>query len=322
LNLSITSKPFKWALTNLIGLSLVLTPVSITTAKPKDVGETAYQHVKYLSEHIGPRVSGSAGEKTASDYLVSQLKKLGLKPEIQPFSYTRSNKTYQSQNVVATKNGKSNKELIIGAHYDSVSVGKGADDNGSSIGVVLETIQALSKKKTPYTLKIVFFGSEEAGLQGSKYYVSQMTDAEKKNTVAMINLDSLIAGDYMYVYGDQGKQGTLRDLALKIAKQQKVPMTTNPGINPDYPAGTTGDWSDHAPFKAAGIPYAYFEATNWEIGDLDGYTQTVKHGGIWHTENDNLTFLEKEFPGRVKSHLKGFTSVLTKLVEKADKAFK
>ncbi|MCH5586196.1 M20/M25/M40 family metallo-hydrolase [Shimazuella sp. AN120528] len=209
----------------------------------------------------------------------------------------------------------------MGAHYDSVSVGKGADDNGSSIGVVLETLQALSKKKTPYTLKIIFFGSEEAGLQGSKYYVSQMTDAEKKNTVAMINLDSLIAGDNMYVYGDQGKQGKLRDLALEIAKKHKIPMSTNPGLNPDYPAGTTGDWSDHAPFKAVGIPYAYFEATNWEIGDLDGYTQTVKHGEIWHTENDNLTFLEKEFPGRVKEHLRGFTIVLTELIEKADKAF-
>src|SRR5690606_15649135 len=117
---------------------------------------------------------------TASNYLVTQLKKSGLNPTVQHFSYTRNGKTYQSQNIIATKKGKSNKELIIGAHYDSVSVGKGADDNGSSIGVVLETIQALSKKKTPYTLKIIFFGSEEAGLQGSKYYVSKMTDPEKK----------------------------------------------------------------------------------------------------------------------------------------------
>jgi alkaline phosphatase isozyme conversion protein len=322
LKLSFQKKPLKWALTNVIGLSLLLTPFSIVTAQPKGTGEIAYNQVKYLSEHIGSRIAGTDAEKTASQYLYSQLKNLDLHPSIQNFSYTRKNTTYHSQNVVATKKGKSSKELIIGAHYDSVSVGKGADDNGSSIGVVLEMIQALSKKKTPYTLKIIFFGAEEAGLQGSKYYVSQMTDAEKKNTVAMINLDSLIAGDKMYVYGDQGEQGKLRELALKIAKQHKIPMSTNPGLNPDYPAGTTGDWSDHAPFKAAGIPYAYFEATNWEIGDLDGYTQTVKHGEIWHTENDNLPFLEKEFPGRVKSHLKGFTIVLTELIEKADKAFK
>jgi Zn-dependent M28 family amino/carboxypeptidase len=312
-------RPWKLLLTTTLSLTLLITPFSFATAKPKDTGETAYQQVKYLSEQIGPRVAGTVSEKTASKYLASQLQAIGLHPTIQNFTYTRKNVTYQSQNVIATKKGKSNKELIIGAHYDSVSSGKGADDNGSSIGVVLETLQKLAKKKTPYTVKVIFFGAEEAGLQGSKYYVSQMTETEKKNTIAMINLDSLIAGDKMYVYGDQGKQGKLRDFALKIAKKHKIQMSTNPGLNPEYPAGTTGEWSDHAPFKAAGIPYAYFEATNWEIGDLDGYTQTVKHGAIWHTEKDNLPFLEQEFPGRVQDHLKSFTAVLTELVAKANK---
>ncbi|WP_245596740.1 M20/M25/M40 family metallo-hydrolase [Shimazuella kribbensis] len=312
-------RPWKLLLTSALSLSLLITPFSIASAKPKDTGETAYQQVQYLSENIGPRVAGTVAEKNASQYLATQLQVLGLHPTIQNFSYTRKEVTYQSQNVIATKKGKSNKVLIIGAHYDSVSTGKGADDNGSSIGVVLETLKALSKKKTPYTVKVIFFGAEEAGLQGSKYYVSKMTDEEKKNTVGMINLDSLIAGDNMYVYGDQGSQGKLRDFALKIAKKHKIPMSTNPGLNPEYPAGTTGDWSDHSPFKAAGIPYAYFEATNWEIGDLDGYTQTVKHGAIWHTAKDNLTFLEQEFPGRVQTHLKSFTTVLTELVAKADK---
>jgi Zn-dependent M28 family amino/carboxypeptidase len=312
-------RPWKLLLTTTLSLTLLITPFSFATAKPKDTGETAYQQVKYLSEQIGPRVAGTVSEKTASKYLASQLQAIGLHPTIQNFTYTRNNVTYQSQNVIATKKGKSSKELIIGAHYDSVSSGKGADDNGSSIGVVLETLQKLAKKKTPYTVKVIFFGAEEAGLQGSKYYVSQMTETEKKNTIAMINLDSLIAGDKMYVYGDQGKQGKLRDFALKIAKKHKIQMSTNPGLNPEYPAGTTGEWSDHAPFKAAGIPYAYFEATNWEIGDLDGYTQTVKHGAIWHTEKDNLPFLEQEFPGRVQDHLKSFTAVLTELVAKANK---
>jgi alkaline phosphatase isozyme conversion protein len=92
----------------------------------------------------------------------------------------------------------------------------------------------------------------------------------------MINLDSLLAGDKIYVYGSADEGGWIRDLSLDIAKQRKIPLETNPGINPEYPKGTTGDWSDHAPFQAAGIPIGYFEATNWEIGELDGYTQTVE----------------------------------------------
>jgi alkaline phosphatase isozyme conversion protein len=315
-------KVWKWSLIYTLMVALLITPLSIAIAKPKDSGEVAYQHIKYLSDKIGSRVAGSQKEKEASQYLVEQLKLLGLNPKIQEFTYVRQGTTYHSQNVIASISGKSSKELIIGAHFDSVGVGSGADDNASSVGVVLETLQSLSNKKTPYSLKIIFFGSEEVGLQGSKYYVSQMTEAEKKNSIAMINLDSLIAGDYLYVYGDQGGKGKLRDLVLQIADKRKVDMITNPGLNPEYPAGTTGDWSDHAPFKNAGIPYCYFEATNWEIGDLDGYTQTVKHGEIWHTPNDNLAFIEKEFPGRVQEHLYGFTTVLTELIESADKVSK
>lgn len=150
---------------------------------------------------------------------------------------------------------------------------------------------------------------------GASHYVSQMSETDKQNTVAMINLDSLIAGDKMYVHGSK-VEDPLRDLALKIGKKNKVPLTINPGKNPDYPKGTTGGWSDHAPFQKAGIPILYFEATNWEIGDLDGYTQTEKVGSIWHTPNDNLGFIEKTFPGRVQQHLSGYTAVLYDLIFK------
>jgi hypothetical protein len=32
--------------------------------------------------------------------------------------------------------------------------------------------------------------------------------------------------------------------------------------------------SDHQPFSKLDIPFIYIEATNWEMGDQDGYTQT------------------------------------------------
>ncbi|MED4205081.1 M20/M25/M40 family metallo-hydrolase [Neobacillus mesonae] len=289
-------------------------------AEKTTAGTVAYQHVYNLTESIGPRVAGSANESKAGDYIYRELDKLGYQPTKQSFSYTRNRVTVNSANIIGTKLShsnkyKSDKQIIVGAHYDSVSVGKGADDNASSVGVILETANALQKKELHYDIKFVFFGAEEQGLRGSNYYVSQMTQEEKNNTIAMINLDSLLAGDNIYVYGSPGEDGWIRDLALNIANQKKIPLQTNPGINPDYPEGTTGDWSDHAPFQKAGIPIGYLEATNWEIGDLDGYTQTVKHGGIWHTKNDNLEFLEEQFPGRVQEHLHDFTVVLTDLLQ-------
>jgi alkaline phosphatase isozyme conversion protein len=288
-------------------------------AKKPVAGTEAYQHVYYLTEEIGPRVAGSENEVKAGEYIYGELEKLGYQPSKQEFTYTRGSRQTSSANIIGTKESKSNKfkdnpQVIIGAHYDSVSAGKGADDNASSVGVILETAKKIQTRELHYDVKFVFFGAEEQGLRGSNYYVNQMTQEEKDRTIVMINLDSLLAGDKIYMYGDQGEEGWIRDLALDIAKKKNIPLETNPGINPDYPEGTTGDWSDHAPFQRAGIPIGYLEATNWELGDLDGYTQTVKHGGIWHTKNDTLEFLEREFPGRVQEHLEHFTEILTQLL--------
>ncbi|MFD1705197.1 M20/M25/M40 family metallo-hydrolase [Siminovitchia sediminis] len=278
-------------------------------------GKMAYEHTKYLTYTIGPRVAGTEKEAEARDYIISQFERMGYTANIQPFSYTRGGVTYQSSNVIAYKKGKSSKEIIVGAHYDSVSAGKGSDDNASGVAVMLEAAEVLKKIPTPYSIKFVAFGAEEVGLRGSNFYAGQMTEEEIENTAGMINLDSLAVGDYMYVYGSPGDKGFIRDQVLNIAQKKKLDIGTNPGLNPEYPAGTTGDWSDHAPFHRLGIPYAYFEATNWTLGNMDGYTQTEKHGGVWHTSNDTLEFIEREFPGRVEEHLTTFSQALTEVLK-------
>ncbi len=278
-------------------------------------GAMAYEHMKYLAYEIGPRVAGTGNERKAEQYVKSQFERMGFTTEVQEFNYTRGGATISSSNVIAYKPGKSSKQVIVGAHYDSVSAGRGVDDNASGVGVMLEVAEVLKKINTPYSIVFIAFGAEEQGLRGSNYYTSQMTEDEIENTVGMINLDSLAVGDQMYVYGSPGEDGFIRDQALKIVEKKKLNIDTNPGLNPDYPAGTTGDWSDHAPFKRAGIPIGYLESTNWKIGDLDGYTQTVKHGGVWHTKNDTIEFIEQEFPGRIQEHLSSFSVLLTDLLK-------
>jgi len=130
----------------------------------------------------------------------------------------------------------------------------------------------------------------------------------------MVNLDSLIAGDMAYVYGDEGEAGIIRDWTLEYAKNHNLVLQTQPGDNPEYPAGTTGDFSDHAPFKALGISYTYFESTNWALGDMDGYTQVSQeygvNGEIWHTPFDSLEYIDQTFPGRVQERLNLFVLLL------------
>jgi Zn-dependent M28 family amino/carboxypeptidase len=288
-----------------------LAPEKSLVHKP---GKVAYEHIRVLSDEIEKRVAGTEGEASAKEYIYNQFNELGFETIIQDFTYGKSIKRHSS-NVIAIKPGKSDEVVIVGAHYDAVSAGKGTDDNASGVGVMLEVAEVLKTIKTPYTIKFVAFGAEEVGLLGSKYYVSQMSQEDIDNTIAMINLDSLAVGDKMYVYGGSGEEGWIREQALNIAKKYKLNLETNPGINPHYPAGTTGLWSDHAPFAGKGIPYAYFESTNWELEDLDGYTQTEKDGAIWHTSKDTIQYIEENYPGRIQERLSTFSEVLRDLLK-------
>jgi hypothetical protein len=57
--------------------------------------------------------------------------------------------------------------------------------------------------------------------------------------------------------------------------------------------GTTGDWSDHVPFRMLGIPIAYFEWMNWGE-DPCGGIETEEFGWIMHTCMDNLSMVSHE----------------------------
>ncbi len=271
-------------------------------------------HITSIADEIGPRPTGTESEAQTAAYIIASLKALGYAPESQPFTAIRKNGVVHSANVIAVKQGLSPQEIIVGAHYDSVQVGTGADDNASGIAVLLEVAERIKDISTPYTIRFILFGAEEIGLEGSKYYASQMEAEEIQNTIAMINLDSLIAGDIAYVYGDAGEAGVMRDWTLEYAKEHNLDLQTQPGANPEYPSGTTGDFSDHAPFKALGIPYTYFESTNWRLGDQDGYVQVSpeygENGKIWHTRYDTIEYIDTTFPGRIQERLNLFVTVL------------
>ena len=292
------------------------TPAIVSAQIP--VGWLARQHIVALSEGIGARVAGTIQEKDARLYITSVFEKMGYQPTVQEFSTTYENEdgemvTIKSANVVAVKQGASTQEIIVGAHYDSTAdAGSGADDNASAIGVLLEVAEHLRDAKTPFSIRFITFGSEEIDLNGAYAYTSRMSRAEIDNTIAMINLDSLAAGDNTYLYSDEGKKARIRDWALDWAGRNGFNLQTiqNVDLTDEDGYGT----SDYFPFRRIGIPYAQFEATNWTLGDKDGYTQVGpqygENGEIWHTQYDQLAYLDKTFPGRVDENMQLFVSVL------------
>ena len=290
----------------------VATLVPLGTPSAKYGQEVARPLIRDLT-NFGSRLAGSDAEAQAAQYIVTVFKAIGYNPETRPFTANAAGKTISSANIVAIKKGSSSQEIIVGAHYDSSAAGPGADDNASGVAVMLEVAKLIQNVATPYTIRFIAFGAEESGLLGSYAYLNQMTQEEFENSIAMVDLDSLVAGDIAYVYSDEGKQSVVRDWALEWASGNGFDLQTIKNVELADPASGKGS-SDYAAFRDAGIPFAYFQTTNWTIGDKKGSTQVDprfgEHGVIRNTKYDTLAYLDASFPGRVDNHLNLIISVL------------
>lgn len=295
--------------------------------------DIAYQEVpitKYVKTDVNLNEKFSAAKSFSDD---GKLYVKEGRNYVENESGTYKKVTVVSENIILTKKGKTDKQIIVGMHYD----GTGTGDNGSGIALGLTMAEKFSNIETEYTLKFVFFTAEEYGLYGSYEYADNMSDEEKENTLYMINLDSLVCGDYTYLYGgvqDNENKTVVKteayDNAIKVAASLNLTFNSNPWtwgnlspenydkVNPDYASPSTGDWSDHAPFAETGITYLYMEATNWEIPDYTGYGETYMVGMIMNTENDYLEYIEKYFPSRPLKHLTKFATLLNALLAQTD----
>ena len=282
-----------------------------------EFGSDAYAFVQQLQE-VPRFVAAPGGEVAAATMVKGWLSDYGYSPELQHFSFNYRGTKYDSQNVVAYKKASHHGRhgevplVVIGAHYDAVPAGKGADDNASGLGTMLEIVGRLAEEDLPYDLAIVAFGSEEAGLIGSDYYVKRMSQADIKRTIVMINFDSLIAGDFRYIHAGFNRKTWARDEMLEIIDRLDLGIITQPGLNKKYPAGLTPNgFSDYTAFNKKGMPIVAFESTNWSVGDLDGYQQTaLPPYEFWHTENDVLEIIEGYYPGRPMAHLHAYTELV------------
>ncbi len=314
----------------LFGLLGLLAAAS-AAAELNRIGALAEREMRSLAVDFPGRMAGSEQERAAAAHLVARLQSFGLSAELQrfPVSFTHLplgaaeplDFEGMSQNVVVNVAGRSDRLLIVGAHYDTAvswtpaqaeaGIGgpelQGLDDNASGVGVLLELAARLVHAQPEHTIRLIFFGAEEVGLQGARYVVATMSPEERERVLLMINIDNLITGDHLYAHAGpvtvaaDPAHGAARDRVLEIAAELGIALQTNPGLNQDYPAGT-GCCSDQAAFDEAGIPVLNFEATHWLLGNLDGFQQTeiseaFPAGETWHNSHlDRVEYLEAHLP--------------------------
>jgi aminopeptidase S len=189
----------------------------------------------------GKRYTGTPGYQASVTYVQTQLQNAGYTVTVQPFSTFAGN----SWNVIAELPGQDPNQVVqVGSHLDSVNAGPGINDNGSGSAAQL-AIALAYKQARPNpgkTIRFSWWGAEEIGLLGSKYYVNNLPAAERAKITAYLNFDMIASPNPGYfVYDDDPALQ-----ALFVNYLQSLGVASEPE--------TEGDGrSDHAPFKSAGV---------------------------------------------------------------------
>ena len=126
-------------------------------------GKRAYAHVaKQVS--FGPRPAGSPALAKTQDYIISELKSYGCAVDTDAFSADTPAGRLPMKNIVAKIPGEKPGIILLGTHYDTKRLDRfvGADDAGSSTGVMLELARLLCKQRGKYAVWMAFFDGEEA----------------------------------------------------------------------------------------------------------------------------------------------------------------
>lgn len=295
-----------------------------------EYGDNAYAFMKQLQSNYPYRqVNSSNGMLSgAEEWLKAQIATMGYEYMAQPFTMTSADGVTPcyGENLIFSKQGASDRVIVVGAHYDCVEQTFGTDDNASGVGVLLELASIYSTKESPYTIRFILFSAEEPGCLGSQYYVDNLSQEERDRIACMINIDTIAAGDNMYLYGgtvdDSGS--IVQDWAVYQAQSAAdllgLDMSFHPDVNDSFPTPTKATASDQMPFANVGIPYIYCEASNWNGEPYTNFYQTsnsaVDGGTIMHkAEYDNLTFIENTFGTRAYEHLQAYAKLLDYLLE-------
>ncbi len=153
----------------------------------KQVNESVLRKHIQTIQNFGPHPTGSDACNKVGDYIYRQLKSMGLSVRYDDWNY----KGRKGKNIEATLAGINSKRVVIVcAHYDSVFVSPGADDDGSGVSAVLTMAEIMSHYTFNSTIKFVLFSGEEQGRLGSHEYAKEAYK-EGENIAGVITLDGV-----------------------------------------------------------------------------------------------------------------------------------
>ena len=244
-------------------------------------GKRAYEQVvKQVS--YGPRPAGSAALGQLQNYLETELKSYGCAVETDAFSADTPAGRLAMKNLLVKIPGEKPGIILLGTHYDTKRLENfvGADDGGSSTGVMLEIARLLCGRKPAgkYAVWIAFFDGEEAvnkewvdpdNRYGSREMAARLSNSGDLLKVRAFLLADIVGGRSPHFKRDGESTKWLKDMVWSVAERLGYGS-----VFVKEPTNFGGD--DHYSFTARHVPSV-------DIMDLD--TNDVPY---WHTPEDTI----------------------------------
>ncbi len=100
-------------------------------------------------------------------------------------------------NVIAeSKGGDKNHVLVVDAHLDAI-YGEGMLDNASGSSTILDIAEQMKNVNPLNKLRFIWFGGEELGLLGSKYYVNNLSSTQLSHIGYDLDADVTATPNYL-----------------------------------------------------------------------------------------------------------------------------
>ncbi|MFD4240414.1 M28 family peptidase [Streptomyces sp. NPDC058525] len=247
------------------------------------------------TQNGGHRRAGSAGYTQSLAYVKGKLTAAGYTVTEQNCSTC----TYPSNNLIADwPGGPADQTVMFGAHLDGVAAGPGINDNGSGSATLLENALALAQQNPTMTkhVRFAWWTDEEQGLNGSEFYVNQLTAAQRSAIKGYYNFDMVGSTNGGYFVSN------LNSATAAPLKAYWTSLNLAPEENTEG-QGRSDDYS----FQQAGIPTSGYaagasarktsaQAAKWG-GTANAAYDPCYHSSCDTTNNINATVLDRSADG-------------------------
>jgi len=287
------------ALALVVGGSSPPSAAAVDAAKRVEPG-AAYRLLDELQEKHAGRWVGRDAHRDAPAFIADALRTAGA-TDVEIVTTPSGVGGYPDlRNVFGRVAGEdASRAVVLGAHHDTVGGAPGAIDDGGAVAALVEVARVLASGAKPACdIEFLVFDGEEAGLLGSKRWVTDLGEAGRArvHAAAAVELvgwteDSLVVHTLPYGFAweaDGIAPAWIADSALAAAEAAGVPMRYGdpllwPWYQPTVRMLRLGTGSDAGAFSERGIPACMIAGSS-----LTGFYSA------YHTRNDAMEMVDSE----------------------------